>query len=68
MFFIKIDDEACKGCLLCIDECPKSVIKLSDRFNSKGWRIVSAEESGCTGCRKCVTVCPDIAIKLYREN
>ncbi|HOF34934.1 MAG TPA: 4Fe-4S binding protein [Spirochaetota bacterium] len=68
MFYIKVDSELCKGCLLCLSECPKGLIKPGKNFNSKGWLVVNAEAEGCTGCRKCVTVCPDLAIKLYREN
>lgn len=64
--FIEVDSERCKGCLLCIYECPEGVIDVSGRFNSKGWVYVEPTfNERCTGCRRCAIVCPDVAIRVY---
>ncbi len=68
-FRIEIDEEACKGCQLCIEACPKDVIELSHKFNLKGWRYAEAKEgSHCIGCKQCALVCPDVAIVVIREE
>ena len=66
---IVIDEERCKGCLLCTLVCPKEIIKVSGRFNKQGYKVaeVPAELAGdCTGCASCGKVCPDIAITVWK--
>ncbi|MEN2998599.1 MAG: 4Fe-4S binding protein [Brevinematia bacterium] len=64
--FIEVDPERCKGCLLCVYECPEGVIDSSGKFNSKGWIYVEATlNERCTGCKRCAIVCPDLAIRVY---
>jgi 2-oxoglutarate ferredoxin oxidoreductase subunit delta len=65
---ITIDDKTCKGCLLCVEVCPKGVLKPSDQINNKGYYTVTvADPDNCTGCAACAQRCPDIAIKeVYR--
>jgi 2-oxoglutarate ferredoxin oxidoreductase subunit delta len=36
---IVIDEERCKGCLLCAQVCPKAIIAASSRFNAKGYKV-----------------------------
>jgi len=68
-FGIVIDDEKCKGCLLCIQECPQKIIKISDKINETGYQIVRfLDEDKCTGCRFCALVCPEMAIKIIAED
>lgn len=51
---ISIRTERCKGCGLCIDACPKGILKLSGEINSKGYHSVMCEdESKCIGCASC---------------
>lgn len=65
---IEIDAEGCKGCMLCIEACPKDVIDLAPKFNVKGWRYAEPKEgSECIGCKQCALVCPDVAIRVIRE-
>lgn len=65
---IEINSEKCKGCRLCVNECPRSVIEISGHFNSKGWQFASpARNEDCIGCKKCSTVCPDVCITVFRE-
>lgn len=64
---IEVDRERCKGCELCRSFCPKSLIRMSERFNSKGYRYAElTDEHLCTGCAVCGMVCPDVAIEVYR--
>jgi 2-oxoglutarate ferredoxin oxidoreductase subunit delta len=64
---IEIDQERCKGCLFCIEYCPKKAIILSTRLNLKGYFAAQfIEESGCTGCATCAVVCPEVAIEVYK--
>jgi 2-oxoglutarate ferredoxin oxidoreductase subunit delta len=64
---IIIDKERCKGCLLCLETCPKRIIRLSEGFNEKGYHFVSCNDSGeCTACTLCGRICPDMAIEVYK--
>ncbi|OGS09252.1 MAG: hypothetical protein A2204_06280 [Elusimicrobia bacterium RIFOXYA1_FULL_47_7] len=68
-FYIEIDAEICKGCRICIPECPKEVIELSEHFNTKGWQYADpVRNEDCIGCKKCAAVCPDVAIKIFKED
>lgn len=68
MVVVKIDDERCKGCSLCVEFCPKGSLFISDRLNMKGYFVVSfADEKGCTGCATCALVCPDVAIEVFKN-
>lgn len=64
-WLLKINEELCKGCRLCIEFCPKGVLDLSVKVNRKGnpfSKVVHAEK--CIGCRACTLVCPDTCIEL----
>ena len=64
MPYIKIDKTKCKSCYLCIDVCPKKVIKKSQEIGKTGEFIAEfdKEKNECIGCAQCAIVCPDIAI------
>lgn len=69
MSHIVIDGSKCKACYLCVNECPKKLIKVSEKTNNLGNRIVEFDDpnSECLGCAMCATCCPDLAIKeVYR--
>ena len=69
MSHIKIDGNKCKSCYLCIDVCPKKLIKKSDVIGKTGEYIAEFDdrESQCIGCAQCALVCPDIAIvEVYK--
>jgi 2-oxoglutarate ferredoxin oxidoreductase subunit delta len=66
---IAIDEERCKGCLLCVEACPKGIIAASSRFNTKGYKVAEVPEADmdkCTGCAACANMCPDVAITVWR--
>jgi 2-oxoglutarate ferredoxin oxidoreductase subunit delta len=66
--WIEVSDLYCKGCGLCVDECPQEVMALDmKRLTSKGYHPVVLEKDGCTGCAICAVVCPEAALTVYRE-
>lgn len=64
MSYIVIDTDRCKGCYLCVDECPKKLLKISEKVNNLGVKLVEFDDPNneCLGCAMCATRCPDIAI------
>lgn len=59
--------EYCKSCGLCINICPKKVLAVGDKPNTKGYYVVvPARPDQCIGCGLCCTVCPDMALELYK--
>ena len=56
---LKIDDEECKGCGLCIEACPPKVIAMGERLNRYGYRTAVYAGAGCTGCGICFLACPE---------
>lgn len=66
--YIKINQEYCKGCQLCISFCPKGSIGMSKNINAAGYQTVTFDSSrDCTGCAICALVCPEVAIEVYRD-
>jgi 2-oxoglutarate ferredoxin oxidoreductase subunit delta len=64
---IKVDEERCKGCELCINFCPQKIIVLGNNMNAKGYNSAKIEQmEKCIGCGICATVCPDVAIEIYK--
>lgn len=66
---IVIDRDACKGCYLCVEACPKNLLKRSELPNLHGDFPVESddENNACVGCAACAINCPDAAIReVYR--
>ena len=66
---ITINNTLCKGCSLCVDACPKKLLRLSPTvFNAKGHHPVEmTDESACISCAFCAVMCPDCVITVYKE-
>lgn len=62
-------EERCKGCELCVNACPKGIIKIaSDRLNAKGFRPAEiTDQEKCIACAFCATVCPDVVITVEKD-
>lgn len=59
MIEIKVDEDACVGCTLCVDQCPTDVFE----FNTEK-RIPEVKKPGeCFGCLTCSEICPSDAIR-----
>jgi Na+-translocating ferredoxin:NAD+ oxidoreductase RNF subunit RnfB len=72
-FVAKVDEEKCKGCSICINTCPRSLITLvpyGDKTvvrcanHSKGNLTRFVCPIGCIGCTLCTKVCPTGAITV----
>jgi len=63
---IKIEQDACKGCFLCINFCPKGIIKKSERLNKKGLNFAQVSQGDCLGCLQCAVICPDCCIEIEK--
>jgi len=65
---IRIDEDRCKGCLLCINACPKSLLRPSKKINKFGHNPVEFidPDDQCTSCTFCAISCPDVAIEVYK--
>lgn len=65
---IRIDEQMCKGCSICIEFCPKGILVLSETINKHGYYpplVVKVED--CHGCRLCELLCPEFAIFIVNE-
>lgn len=58
-----IHEERCKGCGFCIEFCPRKVLAVSPKFNSKGYHPpYAAKPEECINCNLCFLICPEFAI------
>ena len=65
---VVIDTEACKGCDLCIDACPRDVLVMTtNEVNTRGYRYPQLLP-GCIACKACAQVCPDFVFQVYRYD
>lgn len=67
---IIIDERFCKGCELCISECPKNLLSMADRINKFGYypAVFTNNDGMCNGCTLCAIVCPDVAIEVSKTE
>ncbi|MCL2140839.1 MAG: 4Fe-4S binding protein [Dehalococcoidia bacterium] len=60
--------DECKGCELCVNACPKGIIKLGENIiNARGFRpagVTNMED--CIGCAFCALMCPDVVIDVEK--
>jgi 2-oxoglutarate ferredoxin oxidoreductase subunit delta len=63
-----VNEERCKSCSLCVNICPKHVMRISDKINLKGYHPVELfDNENCISCGFCYLVCPDMAISEVRK-
>jgi 2-oxoglutarate ferredoxin oxidoreductase subunit delta len=65
---IRVNQNLCKACELCIDACPQEVIALNQAvITPHGYHPAYLIKEGCTGCGIRAIICPEVAITVYRE-
>jgi len=64
---LHIATDRCKGCELCVTDCPKHVLVLDrEVVNALGYHpVVLTDAAGCTSCALCARVCPDAVFTVY---
>lgn len=66
---IVVNIEKCKGCEVCVVNCPTKTIVLAREVNSKGYNYAyAATPEACIGCANCAMVCPDGVITVYKTK
>ncbi len=65
---LDIDVQKCKGCGVCVANCPTKCISLSKSVNYKGYNYIEMTDETCIGCSSCAIVCPDSVITVYRKK
>lgn len=60
---VHVIEERCKGCGFCVEFCPRDVLVISERTNSKGYHPPEIiDDQHCVNCGLCALLCPDFAI------
>ncbi|WP_455664441.1 Coenzyme F420 hydrogenase/dehydrogenase, beta subunit C-terminal domain [Phocaeicola sp.] len=62
----KLSREACCGCNVCSDACPKGAITFSE--DNEGFLYPSINNDICIKCNICEKVCPIINIDVLKKN
>ena len=68
---VYIIPKRCKGCRLCIEFCPKEVLRESEETNEKGYHYpetVNKDSNECVNCEFCMLICPEFAIYTLPVN
>jgi len=67
-FKVLFNRDKCKGCELCVNFCPKKIIRMDvGSVNTKGYHPAGIEDmASCIGCASCAMMCPDCCISIYQ--
>lgn len=65
-----VDEENCAGCSVCIENCPKDCLSLSEpKFHGDIKTVaVLVNKNDCIGCGICHSVCPIEAITMVENK
>jgi 2-oxoglutarate ferredoxin oxidoreductase subunit delta len=56
---IKVNEDECKGCGLCVESCPPKCLVLQPELNGYGVHPAHYTGHDCTGCGMCFYCCPE---------
>ncbi len=60
MNLVRVRDDECKGCAVCVSVCPHGCLAMSGKLNPMGYEYVRFDEgSCCTACALCFLSCPE---------
>lgn len=62
-------EDFCKSCQLCVNVCPKKIIRIKDTLNKQGYHpafVRDEDQSLCISCALCARMCPDAVIEVFR--
>ena len=65
---VRINADLCKGCGLCVKNCPKGVLEIGETINSLGYLAVASNDKKCSGCGNCFYICPEPAAIAVERN
>lgn len=69
MFKVMISEDLCKGCGICVEFCPRKVLKVSSKLTRRGFfPPEKIEDRDCTDCKLCEITCPDLAIWVAEDE
>lgn len=60
---VRVFEEWCKGCGICVSFCPKDVLALSHHG-----KAYVAHPQRCIQCRLCEQLCPDFAVSVKPKD
>lgn len=60
---VRVDQEKCTGCNLCVRACPSNVLFL----DAKKAQVRSEGVVQCMACAACTAICPDHAVELLES-
>ncbi|MDI6856501.1 MAG: 4Fe-4S binding protein [Candidatus Thermoplasmatota archaeon] len=62
-----MNEELCKGCMLCVAFCPKKIILRSEKLNKYGSFVPKiTKPENCIECRNCELYCPEFAVSVEK--
>ncbi len=66
---VSFKKDNCKGCGLCVDACPKQILRVApDQINKKGHHPAECvDQEKCIACAFCAMMCPDCVITVERK-
>ncbi|MFA5468000.1 MAG: 4Fe-4S dicluster domain-containing protein [Sphaerochaetaceae bacterium] len=57
---VVVENELCKGCAVCVAECPQQALIMGTELNSLGYNyVLFLPAKGCTACTYCFLNCPE---------
>ena len=67
--YVIVEEDLCKSCRVCVEECPRQCFHMSSTINSQGYQPVVFDSDACTACGICFYVCPEPgAITVVKES